>query len=461
MKKEKLNSVFGFLKKLVTNNALLKILSIIAAIIVWMIIINIDDPIREKTFTVKVQTINESAITSVNKVYEIVDGKEAHIKVRAKKSVLDNLKTSDIKATADLSNLSSVNAVSIVPKLKKNVAGDISLECTQVLKVSLEDLISKQISISVVTDGDTADGYTFGGCYTKPETIEVSGGESTVEKISKVKVFLVLNGESDDFTKRLIPVAYDSSDNEIESSSIEFNESRVKVYASVLKTKTVSLKADVSGSVADGYKYLGVVFFPEKVEIAGSKKMLDEVSSITVPVNINGLKSNSDNLTKNINVQNYLENGIFVLEDYANVSQKISIEKMVTKYFEIKKSDIQLKNVGSGYGASISSDDSDTITIQLQGTQSSISKINTTTLAPYIDCDTLKVGEHSIAVALTHDSDVKVISGANVTVKITKKTTTKATETPTSKPTPTQHATPEPTSTDSKDENTADDNTKN
>lgn len=50
--------------------------------------------------------------------------------------MIDRLDSTDIRATADLSNLSSVNAVNIVPSLRKKVSSDVTLECTQVLKVA-------------------------------------------------------------------------------------------------------------------------------------------------------------------------------------------------------------------------------------------------------------------------------------------------------------------------------------
>ena len=65
--------------------------------------------------------------------------------------MIDRLDSTDIRATADLSNLSSVNAVNIVPSLRKKVSSDVTLECTQVLKVALEDMATKQLEATAVT----------------------------------------------------------------------------------------------------------------------------------------------------------------------------------------------------------------------------------------------------------------------------------------------------------------------
>ncbi len=72
-------------KRIYLNNIGIKIGSVFFALLIWMIIINIDDPYKTRTFSVNVETINESALQSVNKVYEVIDGSTASVKVRGKK----------------------------------------------------------------------------------------------------------------------------------------------------------------------------------------------------------------------------------------------------------------------------------------------------------------------------------------------------------------------------------------
>ena len=108
-----------FVQKYIINNIGIKLLALATAIVVWVAIVNIEDPYKERIFNVEVETINEDALSSVNKVYEIIEGSTAQVRVKGKKSIVDRLKADDIRATADLSDLSAVNAVAIVPELKK------------------------------------------------------------------------------------------------------------------------------------------------------------------------------------------------------------------------------------------------------------------------------------------------------------------------------------------------------
>ena len=80
------------------------------------------------------------------------------------------------------------------------------------LKVALEDMATKQVKVTVVTQGEPSEGYSIGKCTAKPNMIQVTGGKSVVKRISSIKVFLNVEGVSEDFMSRLEPVAYDSND---------------------------------------------------------------------------------------------------------------------------------------------------------------------------------------------------------------------------------------------------------
>ena len=103
------------MKKRLTNNLLLKILSLVIAFTLWFVVINIDDPVDEKSFSnIKVNMINTNVLTDQNKVYEVIDDTDVvRVKVEASRSLLDNLSASDIVAEADFANVTANNTVEI------------------------------------------------------------------------------------------------------------------------------------------------------------------------------------------------------------------------------------------------------------------------------------------------------------------------------------------------------------
>ena len=63
------------MKKALTNNLGLKILSLFVACAIWLMVVNIDDPVITATYSgVVVEVINGSSLTEKGKIYEILDG---------------------------------------------------------------------------------------------------------------------------------------------------------------------------------------------------------------------------------------------------------------------------------------------------------------------------------------------------------------------------------------------------
>ena len=96
------------LGKTITNNFSLKILAVILAVVLWVVVINIDDPTTSKTYTTNVVAENTDYITSQNKYYEPLDSSNVvSFRVSAARSVHDELSNADFSATADMENIES------------------------------------------------------------------------------------------------------------------------------------------------------------------------------------------------------------------------------------------------------------------------------------------------------------------------------------------------------------------
>ena len=103
------------MKNKILNNFTVKVLAVVFAVLIWIIIANIDDYIITKQINdIPVEIINGDAITSNDKLYEVVEGQTVDVIIKGKRSVVDYLTSNDLKAVADLSKLSVTNAVQIV-----------------------------------------------------------------------------------------------------------------------------------------------------------------------------------------------------------------------------------------------------------------------------------------------------------------------------------------------------------
>ena len=94
------------LTKRITNNFGLKILAAVFAIILWMVVVNIEDPEKTKGFTIPVTIENNEYLSDMGKTYEILNNTDKiSFTVTGKRSIIEELSESDFTAVANLENI--------------------------------------------------------------------------------------------------------------------------------------------------------------------------------------------------------------------------------------------------------------------------------------------------------------------------------------------------------------------
>ena len=80
------------MKKRMESDLLLKIISVVFAFLLWMFVINTDNPVIKKTFSdVPVDMLNEQVLDDLNQTYKIESGDTVSFTVKGKKDVVDRL----------------------------------------------------------------------------------------------------------------------------------------------------------------------------------------------------------------------------------------------------------------------------------------------------------------------------------------------------------------------------------
>ncbi|HIZ75619.1 MAG TPA: hypothetical protein H9723_10355, partial [Candidatus Mediterraneibacter stercoravium] len=86
-----------------SRNLGLKIMAFVFSVVLWLIVVNVDDPVTRDTFTdIPVTFVNDDIITQDGNVYQVVGEQSVNATIAAKRSILQNLDTDDIVATADI-----------------------------------------------------------------------------------------------------------------------------------------------------------------------------------------------------------------------------------------------------------------------------------------------------------------------------------------------------------------------
>ena len=347
------------MKDLFTKNLGLKIVSILAAFVLWLVVVNVDDPIISKTYTgISVEILNEDVLTEQGECYEVEnDASTINVVVTAHRSVIDLMSRDYIKATADLRLLTSRDTVPIEVRSTRYSDRIESVSTRDAnLHITIEKLIEREMPVSIGHEGEPAEGYILGGVDNALSTVTVSGPESLVSNISLIMASADIKGINRDFSVTEPLYAYDESGDVVVDDRIKLSRTVTEVKYIIYATKTIPITSGYSGTPALGYGTTGsVIADPSSVLIAGKGENYEDMEVIYISPDEVSVEGATADVTKTVNITDYLPTGVkFADPEFdPNVSVTIGIAENSRKTIDIPLSNITVENVPEGYVVNI------------------------------------------------------------------------------------------------------------
>lgn len=375
------------MKEKLTRNIGVKILSILLAAFLWVVITNIDDPIKSIKLRKIVEILNEDEILTPNQGYEIVSGKYAEFVVSARKSIIDNISENDFKVTADFALLSGVNATEI--KIEPiRYKGDVIIaesSKNQMMKINIQEMMTKNFKVKLEAVGDVPDGYAIGVLTASPNIISVSGPKSRVESIDQIIATANVLDATGPMTTIATPKALDKEGNEIDGSVFNYSVNYVTVNLELYKTKMIDVIILTKGNVNSNYTVTGIEYEPKEIEVKGKNSNLIRTKEVVIEVDISDL---TESLEKDINIKDYLPEGINLVDEDEVAGVKVSVERLETRDVTIQPIDIDVKYMTSNLDFKMNS--IGPVTVKVTGAESYMDDVSVKTLRPYIDLSEYK-----------------------------------------------------------------------
>lgn len=407
------------LKMSLTNNIGLKFLAVLIALVLWLAIVNVNDP--EKTITVSnipISVTNESAITSRDMVYNVKSEQYLNITVSGKRSIVSNLSAEDFRATASLKELSKVNSIPVDVTTKNASLGrkiTIVKQSAQTILVDVENLEEKDFTDLVVEyTGKVADGYVAGLSSMSTDEVTVKAPTSIIDKIKKVAVRCSLDGTNTNISKKCPVILYDKNDKEIKSDEIELSDKKIRVNVNVLRAKQVpisTINKDELGKPADGYVVDDVILSSDSITVYGSEESLDSIESLDIQDDIDVSDAKGD-VTQNIDVTGKLPKGLSVSGE-STITVKVVIKKLITRTFEYDASEVSLNDLSSDLDVQLVTKK---VKVTLQGEEEVISQLTKDDMAISADLGKVKEGTTTVHVDVAVPDNTTLMN--NVTIKI-------------------------------------------
>ena len=433
------------MKEKIFNNLSLKIVSAVFAVILWTVIVNIYDPNTSYTFSnITVQLTNTESLTEKDYTFEVVDGGKISVTVSGPKSVVTDLKTSDIVATADLSKVTAfTDFVDIYVQVVKDgqVLNDVeAIPRTSALKLSIENRDTKTYAVNINTTGTPSSGYAVASTSSSPTYIKVTGPTSLVENVASVGVTVDISGAEGTVTAQPDIIMYDADGEVISDDDLELSSKTADVTVEMSRIKTVPIVAGTSGTPADGCVVTDITLSQTSAVIAGTQDALAKIESITVPSSVISVEGLSEDKSYTVRLSDYVSSGVKIVSD-TRLQVTVKIASASTKTVHISSGDIKINNIPSGYNVVLEGSGIDVIIV---GMDTLLNSISSSDISCSIDASGLAVGTHSVSVSINAPDGCSVSGSSSVNVTVSAKqeeTTTKADNTANTNNNPTQQTT--------------------
>lgn len=408
------------MKEKLLNNLGLKILSIFVAFFVWLVVMNVSNPLTSGSKEVPLETVNGQVLTAANRAYEINGKSTVTVNYRVRTRDAYRIKASDFRAYVDLAELYSVTGsveVKVEILSNKELISEITTK-PGVVRVQTEELQSKPFELQTKITGHAAEGYSDGKVELTPATITVEGPVSQVGMISYMGVELNVDGAASDLTGTAKPRFYDANGNELSDigDRITVDTEEISYRVAINKVKNLPLDFEVTGTVAPGYQYTGVECSSRDVKVTGLKTNLADVNKITIPASELNINRAASDVVVTVDLRDYLPEGVELAESQnPSVEIRLKVEKLVNRTIILMDEEIEQKNSSEDYHYRFVPEKMEVV---VQGLSEDLESLNGSDLGASVNLADLGPGMHSAVVEFEPDAAFTIVSSSELQIDV-------------------------------------------
>ena len=403
--------------KFLTNNIGLKILALLLAVILWTVVVSVDNPMEKRNFTATITLENQDALSAQGKYVSVADSSlSVSFKVRAKRSIMDRLSNSDFVATADLAYIDEDGNVPIRISCISYPSTVYILGATHYLKVEVGEKRANKFVIKGETTGAPAEGYDVDDISVEPNVVSVEGPESVVSKIATVVATADVDGLGANINENVVPKFFDKKGREVNTTKLRLSVTTVKVRVTMASVKKVPVVVELpKKSILDGdVDIREITTKPEQLSVRGDAKALNKVSKISSPFSALNLNDITKDTTTTVDVTSFLPEGVSIAGTKgAKVEIYIDVRTMEEKTFEIPVENLNIQNLPEDMKAEFRDK---TVSVTIQGYDDQLNSLSADEITGSVDASGLTGGKHRVEVVLNLDEDLSAGSATTVII---------------------------------------------
>ena len=412
MIKKNMKSFTGKMKKITLgklfyNNKFVMVFSVIMSFIVWIVVSSSKSesvPVSISDIPVDIN-LSESAVQDGLKIFSGQDI-TARVDISGNRLVVGQVTKNDIQISAPQAASTIMSPGNYTLELSAKKVGllqdyqIVSAVKPSVVTVMVDRYREAEFNIEPEINFTPKSDYFVGNTILSSQKVKLSGPETEISKIKKVKVKADIPGEiSSTATLKLPIIMYDAYDKPITSETISCSVDEVDASVPVLMKKKIEIIPqfdNIPTGINLNREYKDIVKLnPSTLEIAGPEETVKSLSSVKLDsINFRDISLQNNNFNMPIN----LHQGCRRLNNEYSSTVSLNLSQFKEKNFNINQ--FSFKNVPAGKEASVYN-----------------GEINVTVLGPSNKLNSLKASDLSAEIVFNQDKEIS--NSMEMPVKIT------------------------------------------
>ena len=389
------------LRQKLTHNLGLKFLSVFLAVVTWLIMVNVSNPMLTVTQTVPVVFTNEKVLKDAGLTYESLSRNTVTVSYKIHVRDESRVSASDFTAYADLAQLYDVTGsipvqADITSYMARSLvqSGSVTVN-PPVVRIQTEPIQTKTFVLEAHTSGTAAEGFAIGEISLTPPRVTVTAAESVVGQISSLGVEISVDDADTDISGEAAVNFYDANGNRLDRlEDVEMNVTQANYNVTVLRVKDLTLDYKIVGAVANGYRFTGVQTDVQTITVVGLRSVLATLHTLEIPDPALTLNRATSDVTVEVDLTKYLPENVSIVGDQPSIATvTMFVEPLETREFEFDADDIELVGQREGYEYTLDAPD---LTLQIRGLSEDLDVLDVNSIQVRADVSRLEPGIHTL-----------------------------------------------------------------
>ena len=376
-----------------------------------------------------VQLLNEAYIDADGKMcMQDEEQDPIRVTIRAERKVLDRISASDIRAVADLQQAVSLDTDPVMVPITAVCAG-IAPEDIQVtpqnLSLHVEDKDTQEFVVNVTTNNTRPDrGYEVGTLSSNPEKIKITGPISLINKIDRVNAAIDVSDASEDVTEETEVTVIDKNGEVFSDTDMAYlNVSKVYVTARLWEVRSdVRIRAEYSGTAAEGYEAESITTTPNVITVAGSTSALEALeeqnNTIWIPADAVDISGEKSDYEEKINISDYLPEGLKLTADSSeDLFIRVNILPEGSSVCEVPTKNIIVENAPDTMQVAF---DTAMIEVRVKKTSEDLEDLTEKEIQASIDLEDIEEGSHELPVEIRLPEGYELVDEVTTGVEVSR-----------------------------------------